>query len=195
MPRKASPVGAHVMTSGKLATGGLGYAQKVGADAVQVFLGNPRGWAPSTGDPKQDSLFLERCTELQVPAFVHAPYLINFGSPTAETSERSVASLRHTLRRAAAIGARGVVVHTGSTVDTAGRDVGLARTRERLLPLLDELDTLDDAPNLLLEPTAGQGQSLCAAVDDLGPYLDALGRHPRLGVCLDTCHVFAAGHD
>src|SRR3954453_5473540 len=131
MPRKASPVGAHVMTSGKLATGGLGYARKVGADAVQVFLGNPRGWAPSTGDPKQDSLFLERCTEVQVPAFVHAPYLINFGSPTAETSERRVSPRRPPRRRAGAQGARGVVVPPGWRVLPAGGDVGLARTRER----------------------------------------------------------------
>ncbi|WP_331272654.1 deoxyribonuclease IV [Motilibacter deserti] len=193
--RKTSLIGAHVPTTGGLGKGPFGYADKVGAEVVQVFVGNPRGWAASAGDPKQDALFRDRCSELQVPAFVHAPYLINFGSPTAETSDRSVDALRHVLRRGAEIGARGVVVHTGSTVDAAGREVGLARVRERLLPLLDELDALDGAPALLLEPTAGQGQSLCATMDDLGPYLDALDRHPRLGVCLDTCHAFAAGHD
>ncbi|NHC45605.1 deoxyribonuclease IV [Motilibacter aurantiacus] len=194
-PRETSLVGAHVPTTGGLARGAFGYADKVGAEAVQVFVGNPRGWAASAGDPKQDSLFRDRCSELQVPAFVHAPYLINFGSPTVETSERSADALRHVLRRGAAIGARGVVVHTGSTVDSAGREVGLARTREGLLPLLDELEALEDAPALLLEPTAGQGQSLCSTMDELGPYLDALDGHPRLGVCLDTCHAFAAGHD
>jgi deoxyribonuclease-4 len=63
-----------------------------------------------------------------------------------------------------------------------------------MLPLLDEL-THDDDPALLLEPTAGQGFSLCSLAEDLGPYFDVLERHPRLGVCLDTCHAFAAGHD
>ena len=94
MARKASPVGAHVPTNGALGKGPFAYADKVGAEAVQVFVGNPRGWAPSAGDPKQDALFRDRCTELQVPAFVHAPYLINFGSPTAETSDRSVDALQ-----------------------------------------------------------------------------------------------------
>jgi deoxyribonuclease-4 len=62
-----------------------------------------------------------------------------------------------------------------------------------VLPLLEPLP--DDGPALLLEPTAGQGQSLCATVEDLGVYLDALDRHPKVGVCLDTCHAYAAGHD
>lgn len=126
--------------------------------------------------------------------FVHAPYLINFGSHTLATAGKSVTSLRHSLRRGRAIGARGVVVHTGSA--TGGRPYGtaLAQARELMLPLLGEL-THEDDPWLLLEPTAGQGSSLCSRVQDLGPYFDALERHPRLGVCLDTCHAFAAGHD
>jgi deoxyribonuclease-4 len=65
--------------------------------------------------------------------------------------------------------------------------------REALLPLLDSLS--DDAPRVLIEPTAGGGQALAATVDDLGEYFEALESHPRLGVCLDTCHAYAAGHD
>jgi deoxyribonuclease IV len=105
-----------------------------------------------------------------------------------------VESLRHSLRRSRAIGALGVVVHTGSATGGRSRETALAQVRERVLPLLDEL-THDDDPWLLLEPTAGQGASLCSQVEDLGPYFEALDRHPRLGVCLDTCHVYAAGHD
>jgi deoxyribonuclease-4 len=88
------------------------------------------------------------------------------------------------------VGARGVVVHTGSAV-ASDRDTALTRVRAGLLPLLDELG--DDDPGLLLEPMAGQ--TLCAALPDLEPYLDRLDWHPRAGVCLDTCHAFAAGHD
>ena len=69
----------------------------------------------------------------------------------------------------------------------------LAQVGRLLLPLLEELT--EDDPWLLLEPTAGQGFSLCSLVQDLGPYFEILRHHPRLGVCLDTCHVFAAGHD
>ncbi len=73
------------------------------------------------------------------------------------------------------------------------RDEALRRVREALLPLLDSLG--GQAPDLLLEPTAGKGGMLCGMLADLQPYLDALGWHPRAGICLDTCHLFAAGHD
>lgn len=173
---------------------GLAYAEEMGAETVQVFVANPRGWATPAGNPQQDERFRAACAQRGIPAYVHAPYLINFGSHTAETVDRSVDSLRHSLRRARAIGALGVVVHTGSATGGRDREVALAQVRERLLPLLDEL-THDDDPYLLLESTAGQGASLCARTWDFGPYFEALEAHPRLGVCLDTCHIFAAGHD
>ncbi|MCA1221184.1 deoxyribonuclease IV [Streptomyces sp. 8L] len=194
MRNPRNPVGAHVPVAGGLATTGLGYARDLGAEAVQVFVANPRGWATPSGDPAQDELFLAECAAAGLPAYVHAPYLINFGSHTAATAERSVESMRHSLRRGRAIGARGVVVHTGSATGGRDRATALAQVRELLLPLLDEL-THDDDPPVLLEPTAGQGFSLCSRIWDLGPYFAALDAHPKLGVCLDTCHVFAAGHD
>ena len=189
-----NPVGSHVPVAGGLAARGLAYAAQIGAECVQVFVANPRGWATGPGDPAQDEAFRTRCAELGVPAYVHAPYLINFGSHTPATVDLSVASLRHSLRRGREIGALGVVVHTGSATGGRQREVALAQIRERVRPLLAEL-THDDDPWLLLEPTAGQGASICSLAEDLGPYMDALDRHPRLGVCLDTCHAFAAGHD
>lgn len=192
-PRKPSPVGVHVPVAGGLANGGLAYARDVGAEAVQVFLSNPRGWAASPGNPYQDDEFRAGCASAKIPTFVHAAYLVNLGSPTEATLENSVRSLRHALVRGCAIGARGVVVHAGSAVTPSGRPTAMAQLREHLLPLLDEIP--DDGPDLLIEPTAGAGQSLAATVEDLGPYLAALDDHPRVGVCLDTCHAFAAGHD
>jgi deoxyribonuclease-4 len=191
-PRR--PVGSHVPVAGGLAAKGLAYAARIGAEAVQVFVANPRGWATSPGDPAQDEAFRAGCEEQGIPAYVHAPYLINLGSHNAATVDLSVASLRHSLRRGRRIGARGVVVHTGSATGGRGRETALAQIGERLRPLLAEL-THDDDPWLLLEPTAGQGSSVCSLARDLGPYLDVLDRHPRVGVCLDTCHAFAAGHD
>ncbi|MFD7868347.1 deoxyribonuclease IV [Streptomyces sp. NPDC059783] len=188
-----NPVGGHVPVAGGLARAGLPYAREMGAEAVQVFVANPRGWATPTGTPAQDEAFRAECAEAGMPAYVHAPYLINFGSHTPETVERSVESLRHSLRRARAIGALGVVVHTGSATNGRPREEALAQVRTHMRPLLDEL-THDD-PFLLLESTAGQGFSLCSRTRDFGPYFEALDAHPKLGVCLDTCHVFAAGHD
>ncbi|MGA4952410.1 deoxyribonuclease IV [Streptomyces lydicamycinicus] len=192
--RARNPVGGHVPVAGGLAKTGIPYAQEMGDEVVQVFVANPRGWATVPGNPDQDEAFRAACAQQGIPAYVHAPYLINFGSHTEATVEKSVASLRHSLRRGREIGALGVVVHTGSATGGRARAVAMAQVREQMRPLLDELTHPDD-PWLLLEPTAGQGASLCARAEDLGPYFDALDRHPKLGVCLDTCHAFAAGHD
>ena len=187
------PVGAHVLTGRGLATGGLPYADDVGARAVQVFVGNPRGWALSDGDPAQDAAFVAGCAERGIPAFLHTPFLVNVGSPTEVTVERSVATIAHNLRRGAALGCRGVVVHAGSAVGEDRYAEALRQLRERLLPVLDAVP--EGGPRLLVEPTAGGGRSLAATVQDLGPYLDALDLHPAVGVCFDTCHAWAAGHD
>ncbi|MFI0445023.1 deoxyribonuclease IV [Actinomadura sp. 6N118] len=188
MTSTKSPVGGHIPVAGGMATKGLKYAAEIGAEAVQVFVSNPRGWAQAAGKPDEDAKMLES----GVPTYVHAPYLVNFGSPNPETLEKSIASVRHSLQRGAAIGALGVVVHTGSAV-TQPFDDAMRQVREHVLPLLDELP--DDGPDLLLEPMAGQGAMLCATVDQLGPFFEQLDGHPKLGVCLDTCHAYCAGHD
>ncbi|MCZ3387888.1 MAG: deoxyribonuclease IV [Actinomycetia bacterium] len=185
-------VGAHVPVSGGLAKRGLAYADEIGAECVQVFVTNPRGWAAAKGDPLQDVAFRRIVTD-QLPAYVHASFLINLGSPDPAIAEKSATSLAHTIERAWQIGARGVVVHTGSAVSKRRYDDAMTQTRDLLLPILDALP--DNAPPVLLEPTAGQGQSLCSTLDELDEYLHRLGHHPRLGICVDTCHFFAAGHD
>ncbi|NYI07058.1 deoxyribonuclease IV [Allostreptomyces psammosilenae] len=207
-----NPIGAHAPVARGLATAALGYADRTGCEAVQVFVANPRGWATGPGNPAQDEEFRAGCAERGISAWVHAPYLINFGSSTAETVRRSAVSLRHSLLRGAEIGARGVVVHTGSATGGLDRATAYRQVRDGVLPLLEELDALAErggagdgpagpggaaatVPWLLLEPMAGQGSTLCSLMEDLGPYLEALDHHPRVGVCLDTCHAFAAGHD
>jgi deoxyribonuclease-4 len=191
-PRKPSPVGSHVPVGGGLAKG-LAYAHEIGAGAVQVFVSNPRGWAPSAGDPAQDERFRGECADRGIPVYVHAPYLVNFGSPTDATLRRSVEAVTHAMRRAQAIGALGVVVHAGSAVAGAHRDDAMKQLRTHLLPLLDAAEP--DGPRLLVEPTAGGGQALCATIGQLEPWFAELDHHQMLGVCLDTCHLFAAGHD
>ncbi|WP_407639523.1 deoxyribonuclease IV [Kitasatospora azatica] len=192
-----NPIGAHVPVAGRGLVGtGLAYNERIDGEAVQVFVANPRGWATPAGDPAQDEAFRAACAERSIPAYVHAPYLINFGSDSPATLERSTASLRHSLLRGHAIGALGVVVHTGSSIAADRRTTAMAQVRADLRPLLAELDELgESAPWLLLEPTAGQGSSLCSRLEQLAEYFEAVDAHPKVGVCLDTCHAFAAGHD
>jgi deoxyribonuclease IV len=184
----AALIGAHVSVAGGLHRA-IATAAGLGAEVIQVFVANPRGWAAPAVDPAADAAFAASCP---VPVFVHAPYLINFGSPSPATRERSAAALRFSRARAAAIGARGVVVHAGSAVLGHRRSDALALVRSGLLPVLD---AGPDAPPVLIEPTAGGGGALASDADSLADYLDRLGRDERVGVCLDTCHMHAAGHD
>jgi deoxyribonuclease-4 len=185
-------IGSHATVTGGLAAGGLGYAAEVGAEVIQVFVSSPRGWAAGQGDAAEDA----RLRESGMPVFVHATYLVNLGSGNPEVAGKSAEAIAYALRRGAEIGARGVVVHAGSAVGWTGelaREQALRQIGELTLPLLDKLG--EDDPDLLFEPMAGQGQMLCARTGDVATYLAAVQHHPKAGLCLDTCHLFAAGHD
>src|ERR1700710_1319261 len=152
----SSPIGAHIQIRGGLARGGLAYTDAVGAAAVQVFVGNPRGWKLTAGDPSQDALFVTGCAERGVPSFIHTPFLVNVGSPTEATVEQSIATIAHNLARGAQLGCRGVVVHAGAAGGEDRYDAALGQLHERLLPVLDAASS--DGPRLLIEPTAGGGK-------------------------------------
>jgi deoxyribonuclease-4 len=189
-----SRIGSHTRTSGGLAKAALPYADAAGSEAVQVYVSNSRGWALPPGDPKQDVLFRDGCGERGLPVYIHASLLVNLGSPTGLTVERSAQTLAHALDRGAAIGATAVVFHAGSAVDESHTDKAMHQLGEALLPLLDRAAAAG-RPKLLVEPSAGGGRSLASKVQDLEPYLAAVDGHPWLGVCFDTCHAWAAGHD
>ncbi|GIH18679.1 deoxyribonuclease IV [Rugosimonospora africana] len=187
-------LGAHAPVAGGLARAALPYLDSTGARAVQVYVSNPRGWARSPGDPDQDKAFLDGIEKREARAYVHASLLTNLGSPTEATVASSVATLDHALERGRAIGAAGVVFHAGSAVDAGHAERAMTQLREHLLPLLDRAAKLG-GPKLLVEPSAGGGRSLASRVEHLAGYLDAVEWHPWLGVCFDTCHAWAAGHD
>ncbi len=190
---KKPRIGAHAPTSGGMAKRALGYAQTTGAQVIQVFASNPRSWAISQPNPAADEEFRTKAAAMDVETYVHSPFLINLGSPTQATYLNSLSATAYSLQRAKEIGALGSVVHTGSAVDAEHIEKAWKQIHEGMMPILNALS--DDSPFLLLEPTAGQGQSLVKKLDDLENYLKALEYHPKVGICLDTCHVFAAGHD
>lgn len=190
MPR-SNAVGAHISVAGGVPRC-LPRANDVGAEVMQIFVANSRAWAEPANDPAADRAFASSCIEGGVPVYVHSPYLINFGSPTAQTLARSSAALAFSLRRGAVIGAQAVVMHAGSAVLGNDRDVAMKQVREHLLRVLD---AVPDAPPLLIEPTAGGGGALAADAASTGDYLNWVEHDERIGLCLDTCHLHAAGHD
>jgi deoxyribonuclease IV len=183
-------IGAHVSASGGLA-GAAGVGRGMGCETIQVFVSNPRGWALPPPDPAADERFRELTAAADLhPVFIHAPYLVNFASKSDRFLARSSVLVASTLRRGAAIGAAGVVVHAGSAMGS-GRATGIARTRATVLPMLDGAG----GPDLVFELTAGAGDAVAARFDEMAELLAALEDHPRIKVCFDTCHAYAAGYD
>jgi deoxyribonuclease-4 len=183
------PIGAHVPVAGGLVRKGLAKAAEIGAETLQVFVGSPRGWAPPRLDEDVAAQFRQQCAASGWPVFVHAAYLVNLASPVSEVVERSVENLRASLAAAAFLGASGVVVHAGSSID-GDRPAAL----RRLGPVYRRV--LDGTPpvRLLVEPTAGGANWTASTLRSAGEYLDAVGIG-EVGLCLDTCHLHAAGED
>jgi deoxyribonuclease-4 len=196
-------IGAHVSVAGGLRNA-VANAVAVGCEAFQVFVSNARGWAPPPLDPADDERFrAEGAAAGLGPLFVHAPYLVNFASVSPVTREQSRQAVAAALAKAAAIDAAGVVVHAGAA-QASGRAAGLATTREALLPLADQIPDRPGpptawappgGPDLVLELTAGTRGALAARFDEMAELLAACDHHPRLKVCMDTCHAQAAGYD
>jgi deoxyribonuclease-4 len=181
--------GAHVSTSGGIHTA-IGRAVELGAESVQIFTQSPRAWRPTNHPPENIERFKEARAEAEIGAVVcHAVYLINLAATDEEIREKSRIALLHTVGVACAIEADGVVVHVGSHLG-AGFEAGL----ETAAPALEEALTACAGPTwLLLENSAGAGGTIGRSVDELAALVDRLGRHPRLGLCLDSCHLWVSG--
>jgi deoxyribonuclease-4 len=184
-------IGAHVSTSGGIHTA-IDRAEAMGCDAVQVFTQSPRTWRPTNHDPANFEEFKRRRDEAGIGAVVcHALYLVNLAAPKDDVYEKSVAALRNTMEVACGIGADGVVFHVGSHLG-AGMDKGL----ERVLPAMEQvLELCSDETWLLMENSAGAGGTIGRSLDELATIYERLDRHPRLGVCLDSCHLWVSGVD
>lgn len=172
--------------------GALDHAIEIGADAVQLFAQSPRAWRFPEHAEEDLSRFRERRAEAGIGSvLVHALYLCNLATGDDVIYGKSVQTMGSTVDAACAIGADGVVFHVGSHLG-AGLEAGL----ERCVPALREvLERCSDTTWLLLENSAGAGGTIGRSVDELALLVDALDRHPRLGICLDSCHLFVSGVD
>jgi deoxyribonuclease-4 len=183
-------IGAHVSSAGGIHTA-LERAVEIKAEAAQVFTQSPRMWRPTAHPEENLDRFCERRAELGIPVVCHALYLINLAAPDDAVYEKSVTALRHTVDVACRIDAEAVIFHVGSHLG-AGFDAGLAR----VVPALEScLERCSDTTWLLMENTAGAGGTIGRSLDELETLFDRLGRHPRLGLCLDSCHLYASGYD
>jgi deoxyribonuclease-4 len=167
-------------------------AHAFGMNSVQLFAQSPRTWRFPDHDPADLEAFKARREELGIGAVtIHALYLLNLASPKADFYEKSVETLSKTVDAACAIGAEAVVFHVGSH-QGAGFDAGL----QRVVPALAQaLERCSETTWLCMENTAGTGDTIGRSLEELAALYEALDRHPRLGVCLDSCHLFASGYD
>ena len=172
--------------------GALEKAVEIGADAVQLFVQSPRMWRFPEHDPAVLARFRERRAEVELgTVLVHALYLCNLAAPDPAIYSKSVQTMRSTLEAACAIGADAVVFHVGSHLGS-GFEAGL----ERVVPAIRKvLELCSETTWLLIENSAGAGGTMGRSVEELAALVDALDRHPRLGVCLDTCHLYVSGVD
>lgn len=170
----------------------LDNALEIGADALQLFVQSPRAWRFPDHDPADLAGFRERRAESGIgAAFVHALYLLNLASENPDFYEKSATTLRLTAETASAIGAEGVCFHPGSHLGS-----GLEGSLDRIAAALEPaLEACSGETWLLIENTAGAGGTIGRSVDELAAIVNRLDRHPRLGLCLDSCHLYASGYD
>ena len=184
-------LGAHVSTAGGIHTA-IDRIEAIGGECVQIFTQSPRTWRPTNHDPANFERFKERRAEAGIGAVVcHALYLLNLASPDEDIYKKSVDTLKNTVDVACAIDADAVVFHVGSHLGS-GFDAGL----ERVVPALAEaLTRCSETTWLCMENSAGAGGTIGRSLEELAALYEALDRHPRLGVCLDSCHLYVSGYD
>ena len=183
-------IGAHVSTSGGISKAVV-RGQEIGCEAIQIFGSSPQTWTFKPVPGEQIELFKQGLADAGIgPVFLHAIYLINLGTPDKEKLKKGIDSLANYMKLAADLGAVGVIFHPGSH-GGRGYEAVLPQTVEAIEIVLD---TAPEGPVLAVENMAGMGQHIGAKFDELGGILDAVDS-PRLKICLDTQHSFAAGYD
>ena len=183
-------IGAHVSSAGGISKA-VARGVEIGCETIQIFVSSPQGWVfkPIPGD--EIEAFRQAAAEAEMgPIFLHAIYLINLGTPNPVNIEKGINSLINYMGLAKSIDAAGVVFHPGSH-GGKGFETVFPQTVEAIKKVLDDSP---EGPVLAVENMAGMGQHIGAKFEELGRILKGVD-NPRLGVCLDTQHSFAAGYD
>lgn len=188
----AAQIGAHLSVAGGLHLA-LDEAVRLGFDCVQLFVKNQRQWKAAPLSDEQVRLFREARKRTSVgPVTAHASYLINLAAPDPVNLAKSIDAMTDELTRCEALGVELLVVHPGAHLGE-GLDTGIARISQSI----DEIHvrTRGFKTRIGLEDTAGQGSTIGRELSELGRIIDGVKSPERLAVCLDTCHLFAAGYD
>jgi len=184
-------IGAHMKTSGGMGNA-LRNGKAIGCTAVQVFTSSPQMWKASAVTPEKVADFKKAQQETGITEVItHDSYLINLCADDPAMREKSIEGLTNELLRSYLYGIKSVVSHIGAHKGS-GFDAVAESAADGMLRVLD--NTPDDVM-LLMETTAGQGSSLNSRFEELAKLLELTKGHPRLGVCIDTCHIFVAGYD
>jgi deoxyribonuclease-4 len=186
-------IGAHVR-AGKGLVPALQHGADIGADSVQIFTQSPRMWKASQYSDEVLAAYREAQDEHPsvVSTFCHATYLINLASPDPELAVKSRTCLTANLSTADGMGAEGLVLHIGSHRGS-GFETALPAVAEALVRTLDEVDADIEGCPILLENAAGAGDTVGRSFEELAQVIDAASGDERLGVCLDTQHLWASG--
>lgn len=181
--------GVHISTAGDFA-GTPARAARMGAEALQIFAGSPRTWKQATYTDDVAAAFRQAAASLDMPTYIHMMYLTSYGSPDKQLRAQSIAAAKHTMANAELLGVRGVVTHLGSH-----KGEGLAAVLNDLRDALLEVVEPVKNSRLLLENSAGAGGNVGNSIDELAQIFAAVGRDRRIGFCLDTAHLLAAGYE
>jgi deoxyribonuclease-4 len=186
-------IGAHISTAGGLELA-PGRARELGCEAVQIFTRNQRQWRSPVLDDARVAAFRRAVAASGVKTvFSHDSYLVNFASANRSIAERSVEAFVGELERCETLGLAFVVTHPGSPGSLAGGERGIAAMARGLDRALRR--TRGFRTRVLLETSAGQGSCVGSTFEELAAIIDSTSEPERVGVCLDTCHVLAAGYD
>jgi deoxyribonuclease-4 len=185
-------IGAHLSVAGGCDLA-IVRAEELGLSSVQIFTKNANQWAAKPLDPMVIGRFAEQRERTSIRHLVaHDSYLINVGSPDDGTWEKSRLALREELDRCDQLDVPYLVSHPGGHLGS-GVDAAVERVAEAINRIHD--DRPEGRAMLLLETTAGQGTTLGRSFEELAAIVDRVENRQRVGICFDTCHVFAAGYD
>jgi len=183
-------IGAHVSAAGKVAAA-VRRGAELGCEAIQIFNQSPRSWQPRTYAEEEAAEFREAFTASGMGACViHAIYLLNPASAEPELRDKSLQALVGSLRAGDQIGAQAVILHPGSAKGEEPQEA-IVRAGQTIAQALAESERCE----LHLENTAGAGGTLGRSIEELARLYEAAGSDRRLGICLDSCHLFASGFD